>query len=104
MVAKNGWILDSWMTTPRMITKCQGDERTGASLLRFIDRLAESIPFAEYVTLNDKSNIRICDVPMFLHPRFCPNLAAIRESLSANEVEAISEVEASNDFLNIKTP
>ena len=58
-------------TKPRILKvsgvfKCQGDERKGASLLRLIDRLAESIPFVEYVTLMDSSNIRICDVSISL--------------------------------------
>ena len=58
-------------TKPRILKvsgvfKCQGDERTGASLMRLIDRLAESIPFVEYITLMDSSNIRICDVSISL--------------------------------------
>uniref|UniRef100_A0A6C0I5W6 Uncharacterized protein n=1 Tax=viral metagenome TaxID=1070528 RepID=A0A6C0I5W6_9ZZZZ len=48
------------------VFKCQGDERKGASLMRLIDRLAESIPFVEYITLMDSSNIRICDVSISL--------------------------------------
>jgi hypothetical protein len=58
-------------TKPRILKvsgvfKCQGDERKGASLMRLIDRLAESIPFVEYITLMDSSNIRICDVSISL--------------------------------------
>jgi len=58
-------------TKPRILKvsgvfKCQGDERKGASLMRLIDRLAESIPFVEYITLIDSSNIRICDVSISL--------------------------------------
>ena len=48
------------------VFKCQGDERKGASLMRLIDRLAESIPFVEYVTLMDASNIMICDISISL--------------------------------------
>ena len=43
------------------VFKCHGDERRGASLMRLIDRLAESIPFVEYITLMDASNVTICD-------------------------------------------
>jgi hypothetical protein len=58
-------------TKPRILKvsgvfKCQGDERKGASLMRLIDRLAESIPFVEYITLMDSSNIKICDVSISL--------------------------------------
>jgi len=58
-------------TKPRILKvssvfKCQGDERKGASLMRLIDRLAESIPFVEYITLMDASNVRICDVSISL--------------------------------------
>jgi len=57
--------------TPRILKvsgvfKCQGDERKGASLMRLIDRLAESIPFVEYITLMDASNIMICDISISL--------------------------------------
>jgi hypothetical protein len=48
------------------VFKCQGDERKGASLMRLIDRLAESIPFVEYITLMDASNIMICDISISL--------------------------------------
>ena len=48
------------------VFKCQGDERKGASLMRLIDRLVESIPFVEYVTLMDASNIMICDISISL--------------------------------------
>ena len=58
-------------TKPRILKvsavfKCQGDERKGASLMRLIDRLAESIPFVEYITLMDASNIMICDISISL--------------------------------------
>jgi len=58
-------------TKPRILKvsgvfKCQGDERNGASLMRLIDRLAESIPFVEYITLMDASNIMICDISISL--------------------------------------
>ena len=65
------FIKDENRNKPRILKvsgvfKCQGDERKGASLMRLIDRLAESIPFVEYVTLMDASNIMICDISISL--------------------------------------
>ena len=64
-------IEDDNISKPRILKvssvfKCQGDERNGASLMRLIDRLAESIPFVEYITLMDASNIMICDISISL--------------------------------------
>jgi hypothetical protein len=49
-----------------MLSKCNGVERKGDSLLKLIDQLAASIPFVEYITLMDRAHVMICGVDINL--------------------------------------
>lgn len=48
------------------LSKC-GSAISGNRLLALVDELVESIPFIEYITLRDASNVRKCDVRLGLN-------------------------------------